>query len=237
AKKHWAAGIRALLRTDLDDEIVWLGRSDPANLEVKASLSMALGNKARQEGRDGEAATHLREAIDLYARQTTSTATLNNGALAHFALYGVTGERAILDKGVAMLDKAIALRPSDSILLHNAADSVLDVALRDIIEPAIDFKPLKIRGDQSLLGYLYRDRAGRDQFRERVRQHTGVAKAIAYYERLLVLAPKQTATYSTLASLYRFTRNVDGLRGLEKRLEGVDLDLADTIRETLDYVT
>jgi tetratricopeptide (TPR) repeat protein len=235
-KKYQAAIQRALLLIDLDDRITWLRRANPGDLAVKASLSDALGEKALQEGKDAEAATHLREAIDLYARQAATATTLNNGALAHFSLYAVTGKRATLDKGVDMLDKAITLLPSDSILLHNAADSVLGVALRDIIGPAIDLKALKISGSQELLSYLYGDRPGRDELSQRVRQHAGIAKAIAYYERLLVLAPKNASAYFSLASLYRFTRNLEALRGLDKRLDGVELDLADSTRETLEYL-
>jgi len=235
AKKQMAAADRALIFLDIDDEITWLRRADLAQSEIKAALSMAQGNKAMQEGRDQEAATHLRDAIDTYGRLPVEASTLNNGALAYFSLYRITGERETLDKGVEMLEKAIALRPSDSILLSNGAARVLEGALRDIIGPAIDFKVLKTEGSLGLLPYLYQDQAGKERYVQRVRKHAGVAKALAHFDRLMVLSPKKAQGYATASSIHHYTRDLEALRSLWKRLEGIELDLADTTQRTLDY--
>jgi len=162
---------------------------------------MALGNKAIRDGKEEEAATHLRQAIDLYARQTESAGPLNNGALAYFSLFRVTGEREALDKGIAMMEKAVLLEPKDSILLGNTAHSVLEGAVRDIIGPAIDFKALKMTGSLELLSHLYKDQAGRDRYVQQVRRHAGIAKALAYYDRVLVLAPKNAHAYEAVTSI------------------------------------
>src|SRR5262249_38854972 len=142
-KKQRAAAQRALIPEDLDDEITWWQRANPADPHVKASLSTALGNKALSEGKDDEAAGHLREAIDAYARLPVDASTLNNGALAYFSLFAVTGEPEPLQRGSEMLEKAVALHPSDSIVLLNAGGSLLGVGMRDIIGSAIDLKALR----------------------------------------------------------------------------------------------
>jgi hypothetical protein len=235
AKKQGLASVRSLLYVDLDDEITWLRRADLEVPQIKADLGIALGNKALQEGNDEEAARHLREAIAIYAGLPVSASTLNNGGLAHFKLYQATGERAALDKGFEMVEQSVALSPSDSILLHNAAAALLGAALRDVIGPALDLKALKRQGSLDLLAFLYEDRAGRDRYAERVRQHPGIARARTYLDRLLVLAPKSPHAYGTLAALHGVTRDLEALRALRRRLDEAALDLADSTREMLDH--
>jgi tetratricopeptide (TPR) repeat protein len=232
-KKYQAAIQRAFMNIDLDDDILWLGRADPNDFQVQASLHLAKGNKATQEGQDAKAAEHYQKAIDIYARQPVEAAVLNNGANAYAALYAVTGKAEALDKAAAMYEKAVSLQPSNSILLSNAARSALEVAFRDIIGPAVDLRTLKTGGSLSLLAFLYNDRAGRDKYIAKVRKHAGVAKARRYYERLLVLAPKRPGNYSTLAGLHQYTHDLAALRALARRLAEVSLDLADQTREAL----
>ncbi len=233
--KQEAAIQRALIPVDLEDQLTWLRRANPADPLVKAMLSTNLGHKARQEGKDQEAIRHLREAIAIYARQAPNAATLNNAATTYFDLYELTGEAEALTKGAEMLEQALALRPSDSVLLRNTAHAILEGALRDILGPAIDLHMLRMEGSFKLLAFLYQDQAGKAVYVQRVRQHAGIAKARAYLERLTVLAPKSEDAYETLASLHRFTGDREALRELRKRLEEVDLDLVDETRQMLDY--
>ena len=228
------AGVRAVMATELDDKIAWMRRADLSNPDAKGTLETSLGQKAYQEGRDGEAVGHLREAIAAYGKMEQNATALNNGSLAYFALYRVTGEREVLDKAIGMVEKAVAQGPRDSILIGNASNSVFEGALRDVIGPAIDLKALKMEGSPGLLSYLYADRAGRDRYAERVRQHPGVAKARALTERLMVLAPKSVEPYALLLYLDDFTRDRPAVLALVRRLQGADLDLADSTRLTLE---
>lgn len=234
-KKYEAALLRAVTLIDLDDEITWLERSNPADTHVKASLSTARGNKALIEGKDADAEKYLRQAVELYARQTESAATLNNGALAYFSLFRATRQRADLDKGMAMLDKAVALEPSDSILLSNASHSILEGAARDLIGDLLDLKVLNLNCSLDLLDYFYQDQAGYQQQAIRIRKHAGIAKAISYLERTQVLAPKSADSYSNLFSIHGRTRNRDALRQLLQRLEDTELDQAQANKQLLDY--
>jgi tetratricopeptide (TPR) repeat protein len=235
AKKYAAAGLRSVMWTDLDDQITWLGRADPNNPEVKASLATARGHQARRDNQDDEAARYYRDAIATYAKMTESTATLNNSALAHQALYSITHDQAEFTRAVDKLDRAIALAPSDSILLLNAASTVMQSAAQDVIGKAIDLKTLKRSAGLDLLDHLYTDTAGKEKLVARLRKHPGVIKGQGYYERLMVLSPRRPSAYSALVWLYALTRDARGMRGVRDRLARVELDLDDYRRQTKDY--
>ena len=235
AKKSQAAAFRSLMRLDLDDQITWLRRADPAEVRVKAGLSTALGNKAIEEGDDEIAARHLRDAVAAYEGQPPDAAALNNAALAYFSLFRATGKRSAYDQGTHALEKAVAIDPSDSILLYNAAVTILAGATMDIVGDVIDLETLRMQGDIELLSYLYADAAGREAVREQVRTHVGITKALAHLDKVLVLQPKRGDTYDALASIHGFARDVEALQDLLQRLRQVELDLADTRREILDF--
>ena len=79
-KKYGAALFRSVLFKDLDDEIDWLARANPNDLQVKASLAKASGYKALQEGKDADAAKHFRDAINTYGQMNEDAGSLNNCA-------------------------------------------------------------------------------------------------------------------------------------------------------------
>ncbi|HZV05701.1 MAG TPA: hypothetical protein VE999_11515 [Gemmataceae bacterium] len=225
-KKFGTALTRSMWAAELDDKITWLQRGDPNNSQVKASLSEAKAEKAIEEGKIADAEPHLRQAIDLYEQMPENEGILNNCALAYMTLYRVTGDRRSLEKAETKLEKAVALAPRNSILLENAADLLLDAAVRDVIGAAIDLTALKKAGDHSLLAFLYDDRDGERRLTERYRTHPATVKATTFLERLLILAPKNPGVYRQLASLYEDGRNLDKLRDLAARLERGTLDFA-----------
>jgi tetratricopeptide (TPR) repeat protein len=234
ARKYEAARMRALMPVDTDDTITWLERADPSDVNVMASLHTARGRKAIQEGEDATADRHFRNAIKAYASQSESASALNNAALVYFSLFLLNGDRAAFDEGVEMLEKAVALDPGDSILLFNSASTLIDAALMDIIGDAIDVKRLRMRGDLEMLPYLYKDPKGRESLRQVVAEHPSIAKALERFDKVMVLAPKNSRTYATVAELYEFTRDVEALTELRGRMREVELDLADEQRRALD---
>jgi tetratricopeptide (TPR) repeat protein len=231
AKKERIAAYRSVLAVDGDDRITWLRKSTADDLAVRAELASALGQKALREGKDEEAARQLRESIACYARQPESSATLNNSAGVYEALYLVTGDRAALDKKVQRYEKALALEPRNSIILNNVARSTEEAALRDFIGDRTDLKLLKREGALDLLGYLCADQTARRRLSERLGKHPGIARARELYDRLLLLAPKSTHGYSAMAALVYEMNDLEKLRGLWRRLEQVELDLADQAQE------
>ncbi len=234
AKKQSLAGLLSVMARDVDEQITWLRRADPGAPEIKAQLASALGEKAHSEGKDEEAARHLREALDVYAKMPERSAMLNNAALVAFSLYRVSGDPAVLEKGIALVERATALDPENSIALRNAAWAAWQGALRAVIGPAIDLKTLKEEGDPSLLAYLYQDRAGLDRLAGQLRQHPGTAKARAALERLLVLSPQDAATYGLLFAVVSTTRDRAAELSLAQRIAGADLDLEESNRRALE---
>lgn len=234
-KRQHAALLRAITSTDLDDELVWLERSNPASPNTKASLATARGRTALRDGKDEEAAGFFREAVKIYAGQPETPGTLNNGALASLALFHATGEREALDKAVQMFEKALKLKPGDGILVGNVAGVALGAALRDVVGDRIDLKKLKQEGGIELCSYLYADREGRQVIVRRVKENAGVARARGHYDRALVLAPNNAHVYLGYQRLLSFVGDHDALRSLARRAEEASPDVAASKQEALDF--
>ena len=153
----------------------------------------------------------------------------------HVELYHLTHERGEYTRGIDKLDRAIALKPSDSILLFNSASIVWDSAVRDILGNAVDFKLLKrSHSGVELLQFLYDDATSEQKVIAELRKHPGTIKARNYLEKLLVLSPKWTRAYLTLDEMYTSARDLEGLRALLDRLSKVELDQEESNRKIID---
>ncbi|HEX4612463.1 MAG TPA: hypothetical protein VH092_29990, partial [Urbifossiella sp.] len=166
-----------------------------------------------------------------------NAATFNNAALAHFALFGVTNDRDELTRGTDKLDRAVALSPSNTILLSNGASMVFQAAAGDVAGPAVDFRALKSPPEGDVLAYLYRTPAERAAVSARVAAHPGAVKARAYAEKLVVLAPRRDESYRLPADLAECAGDTAGLRAAADRAEKAGLELADEAREYREYLT
>jgi tetratricopeptide (TPR) repeat protein len=235
-KKGALASFRAAMALEVDDRILWLGRANQENPQVRASLASARGQQAHREGRDAEAAEQFRQAIAGYEQAPEDAAALNNCALVYFDLFRATGAADAQAKGVALLEKALPLRPDDTVLLHNTADQLLATSLGALVRDRIDLTLLRAGGGLDLLEFLYRDEAGWDELAARVHADRGVAKAVSYYERLLLLAPRDAQTYTTLASLYLATRARAPLEALARRSETATFDLDDYRKHRREFL-
>jgi hypothetical protein len=233
-KKYRAAHLRSLLSTDMDDQIAWLEKGDPDDKQIQANRAQTRGYKALLDNKPQAAASEYRRAIELYAGMPENSTTLNNCAMVWLALYSATHDREDLTRGLDRMERALALRPSDSILLQNAFHGVLENALLDVAG-AMDLKTLDRPASLDLLGYLHDDRAGRARLAGQVRAHPGVVKARAHLERLLVVAPAWPVSYRELAQLCRLLGDEEGLRSVQERLAKVELDLTQYEREWRDY--
>src|SRR5262249_42495515 len=118
----------------------------------------------------------------------------------------------------------IGLRPRDSILIHNCADLILSHAIQEIVGKAIDRKVVKGRGSIDEFQFLYSDAKSRDELAQRIRVHPGVQRACEYYERLVVLSPKNPAGYRALVKIYSATDDVPSLERLAKQLGDTKVD-------------
>jgi tetratricopeptide (TPR) repeat protein len=232
--RNMIARSRSVMMIDLDDRIAWLEKIQEPDRHDQAQLCAARGDKALADNRDADAERELRQAIAHYNALPVSTASLNNSAITHFSLYRLTGDLKELNAGIVNLEKAVALQPSDTILILNAADNVLGNSLREIIGNDIDLPLLRVNGNIDHLNYLARDNAKLEDYRHRIAKHEGIAKARAYFERLTVLAPKKAHSYTMLNTLMTFLEDRDGLKTLQARVARTDFDHSDVMRRILD---
>ncbi len=193
---------------------------------VRAELIGTHANRALQDGRDEEAGELLRQTLSIYDKLPEDAVALNNGERFHFDLYGLTHEREQFQRWFDKLERAIALQPSNRIVLGNAAPRMAAVAVRDLIGSAIDLKVLKRFPGIDLLPHLYADQASMEGFIARLRVDPYCVKARAYAEKLTVLAPREAGSYRLLERLYSWTRDLEGLRGLWRKLKTVEVDRA-----------
>jgi hypothetical protein len=236
-ERYAAADFRSACEKDLDDKIVWLNNADTATPSIKAQLADARGAKAASEGRDSDAAVQYHLAIDAYAAMPRSDHALNETARAWVAVFWVTGDRQALDRGFESFQQALDLNPSDPILLGNAASMLVAAALGDVIGSDIDLRALHRIGEFPLLGYLYQYSGGRDAVARRVQEHPGIARALSYYEKLMVVSPKSAGPCASVFQIHRYTRNDKALELLAQRVRGADFDTADELAAMKDFLS
>jgi len=235
-RKYTAAVLRAMTAEDLDDKIRWLQRSDTADGQVRALLSSSRAQKAVQEGRDDDAGRLFQQAIDIYESRPESPGTLNNAALEYMGLFQLTGDRTKFQRGLELMERCVALQPSDSVVLYNTASFALAGAVQGIIGEQIDLTLLKSSGGLELLPYLYRTSEQRQSVVENLKSEPEMAKAVGYFEKVLLLAPKGTRAYGELSQIHGWTSNAAALGSLLERLSTVELDQSDAIRTTREVI-
>jgi len=231
-----AAHTLSMLAPDRDEEIKWLNQADGNDPEIKAALASALGSKAFEQGHDDQAAAQFRAAVDAYAAMPRSATTLNQAALAYYYIFSATGDRQAFDRAGDYFQQAVALNPSDSILLYNAGYTLLNGTITDIIGNDIDLHLLHDLGSMSMLGYLYHDQAGRDAVVKRVKAHPGIARALGFCDKVMVLSPKNARSYEAAYAIYSFFRDEEGLKSLEERIRTAEVDPTDEIARMRKYI-
>ncbi len=234
--RYRAAGLRALLFTDIDDEIEWLNLCRVSDPSIKASLALARGNKALQDRDDATAEQELRQAAALYEGFPESSSSLNNAALCYNSLFHVRGQLADLRKAAAMLDRAVSLKPDNSTLMINAADMNFNLALAELCGEQIDLRLIRTSGGNNVLGYLYRDDAGRQQTLAQLKAQPALSKALQYFEKAILLAPKRGSNYAQAADIYSLLDDEAALARLLRQIEDAQPDTAEAVAETLKHL-
>ncbi len=138
-EQHEAAAFRAVVCKDNDDSIAWLNKCDLSSPDIKGKLAEALGEKAFAEGRDEEASRQYQSAVEAYGQLPRSAQSLNQTALACYAMFQASGDRKDLDRCYDYFQQAVELDPRDAVLIYNAGSTLLSGALADLIGDQIDF--------------------------------------------------------------------------------------------------
>jgi hypothetical protein len=234
--RYAAAQLLAQTVAEPKDRMVWLQRSDPRAPSVLMDLATEKGYAAERDGEFGQAATQFRQAIQRAASLPESSATFNNTALVQLALYRVSGDKAALDQGIALMEKAIELVPSDSILLGNVANVLTNSAMRAMFAGKIDHALLQSDPALEDLDYLYADQKGYDEYRARVAADPLMQRATEYLKKSLLLAPKAARNYFTLLQVAAFTKDEALLAYIDEKAAKNNVDLEAMKKASSDYL-
>jgi hypothetical protein len=139
------------------------------------------------------------------------------------------------DRGLDLLQQAVALDPGNSLLLMNTAQQLFTRAHMDAIGDTIRYGVLKQNPDRDMLGYLYQDEAGRAQVYQRLRENDYMKKALAYLDKALLLAPKNAGLYWAANRNYKAFRDLPELQKLLQRLQTASPDLTEAKQSSRDY--
>lgn len=231
-----AARMRALLARTADEEILWLSRCRQVEPEIKASLCLARARKAVEEANDSEAQSHLRQAVTLYEAMPENSSTLNNAAIGYDGLFELAGDPADLRKAAELFDKAVSLEPDDSILLSNTAATFQELAVAETIGELVDLRLMGMTGDLDLLRLCYYDQPGDDELVARLRANPAMVKALSYYDRAVLLAPKRASNYLDAMGLFDWLEDSAAVERIAQRALEAQPDTKESIEDTQRYL-
>ncbi|NQD36774.1 hypothetical protein HPT27_07025 [Permianibacter sp. IMCC34836] len=234
--KYAAAQLLALLAQTQKDRLFWLERADPTAPSVVMDLTSEKGYAAERDGNGKKAAEFYREAIKQASVLPASAATYNNTALIYLALHRVSGEQRALAQGIELMEKAVELSPSDSILLGNVASYLMTNGLREIFAGKVDFALLQTDPSLDDLGFLYADQRGYEQYQASVGSNPLIKRAADYLKKIVLLAPKEARNYFSLYQLASFTKDTELMSYINGKLEQNAVDLVAIRKQYDDYI-
>ena len=232
-----AAFLCSLMSIDAEDELTWLERSDRSDGRIRASIH---GSRARIAERKGQRAVARREyqmAVDEFAKLPESAAQLNNSALVHLALYSMEGDPGERDAGIAQLDQALTLMPTDSVLLLNNVAAVSTAGAAALLSDRIDLPLLHRPADYALVEFLYDDEASRLRLRQAIGDDAAVKKALAYSDKAILLAPRNPRNYGFPGTIAVMLDDVPAMKSIAARASAARLDKSDieeAVRKLID---
>ena len=231
-EKFDAASMRARMEKDNDDQIAWLEKADSNDPGIQVALNNSRGRKAMIAGNRDLAAQYLRKSVEGFKNLPQTPAMLNNFGIAYLDLYFATGDIANHNRGLALLEQAVALSPGDSLLLNNITHLLITRAYMDVIGDSIHFAALKETPGHTMLAHRYKNEEERAQVIAQLHQNEYMKKALVYLDKALLLAPKNPALYEIGLSLQESFRDLGELQKLEQRIRVAAPDLAEIKRGT-----
>ena len=233
-QRNAAALLRGLLRKNADDGVTWLEKADTNQLNIQIQLSYARGSVATRNGDFTKAAYHMREAAKGYESLPVTSSSLNNGGLAYLSLFSLTGDPADQRKGATMLEEAVALEPGDSILQSNAADSLINTAVINVVGDKLRIGDLG-HVNLDMLAHLYDNETERTAIVDQLRNSTELQKALDHLGKAILLAPKIPQHYQTAFDIYSYFGDAAALNKLEQQLRKANLDRSEHLQSQAAY--
>ena len=225
--KNHSATLVGILSSDIEERIRWMSLSNSNEPYSKAMLLDDQATQALEKGDEQQAIARLKEAAAIYRAMPESPGVLNNAWIVTSRLARLTGDPDALQQANALIAKAAALDPGNSLTLHNAAESLLESSLRELIGPSIDLNLLRSPASVDLIGFLTQDASQDEEYLRRLRNSPAVNRARSMLEKVVLLAPQNPASYRSLTRLLDHRRDAEGLRKLLSSLEHTELDLND----------
>ncbi len=222
-----AAHLRSVMFTDAEDELAWLERSDRSVGRIRASIHTSRAQIAENKGQRAVAKREYEAASEELAKLPESAVQLNSSGLVHLALYSMEGDPKHRDAGLAQLDQALALMPTDSTLLLNNVGAVGAAGAAALLTDRIDLPLLRMPGSYHFAEFLYDDEASREQVRRAVRENEAVKKGLAYSEKAALLAPRNPHTYVFPGTIATLLDDVPAMKSIAARATAAKLDTAD----------
>lgn len=218
---------RAHAQRDLEDQDLWLRRSDPTSSIVRAMQAENDGHRDLLAGRDEKADKAFRSAAEVYGRdERHSSAAANNAALALLGRYAATGDARYRHEALTRLESALRLSPESKIVHGNLADALEDAAVVESLGGLVHLRTLRPSGsDGAGLFSMLVQGPHREELLGALRAHPSFRRARSVTEQEQVLAPRAPGWALRLSRWHRWTEDAGGLRALAARLDETPLEL------------
>lgn len=216
AVRQRAARQVSLIVTDNDERIQWLERSDQSSPSVRATLAETRADKAIEEQDTDAARRYLEEAIAIHESLPLSDTNHNNAALAASSLLQIAPSEALRTRVREHIEKAVALSPSNAIILSNAADMLEAVALDQFIVERVGLAEIDWSAELGYLSSLWRTDAERTAVLAELDAYPGIATLDAALARVVLVRPEDGYYYRKAADYYALRRDGEALSRLAR---------------------
>lgn len=227
--------LRSMLARTADEKIEWLSKGDTTNPVMAISLSEARGEQAEGKGQIEAAKGHYRDALAGYGKLGRSSSNLNNSALLYRRLYELEGKREDFETSARLVSDAVDLEPANSILSHNAAESLLTAAVIRLAGDRVDPKLLQAEDGLNALRYLYQREAEKKELVAALTSDPVFRKAVAHFWNALLLSPKSPGLYGWGAEVFAYVGDDASLERLLEKAAGQEFDFTSARDEMARY--
>ncbi|MGF1469155.1 MAG: hypothetical protein ACFCGT_23775 [Sandaracinaceae bacterium] len=229
-----AAMTMAVMATRLEEEERWLRRAPQDGPAVQTSLLQVRARRAYRERDLREADRLFAEVAQRYeAEGAASAAGANNAAIALNEGYLCNGDARTLDRGLRLLERALALSPNNSLLVGNAASMAAYRGQIRVLDRHVRTSTLRLDGNEAdtLLAFLSTPAEG-PSAREVLNRDPAHRRAVELTQQEQVLAPQRPSGWGRQAEWLAEARDAEGLSALLTRLREVgDVDAGDLEEE------